>query len=84
MAGEADAFLSRGKFTKLAGSGPYDFQFHEEPKRGLIVAVAGAHPRFKVDSIGSVPAALLAHETLTRFRPARFINAGTAGGFASR
>ncbi len=48
------------------------------------MAVAGRHPRFGVDSIGSVPAAVLAHEVLTRFKPSRLINAGTAGGFAAR
>ncbi len=82
MAGEADAFISRGTFTRLPSKAPYDFHFYQDGE--LIVAVAGAHPRFKVDSIGSVAAALLTHELIVRFAPKRLINAGTAGGFASR
>lgn len=82
MAGEAEAFVSRGAFTRLPTNAPYDFQYFQD--RDLIVAVAGAHPRFKVDSIGSVAAAVLTHELLERFTPTRLINAGTAGGFAAR
>ncbi len=82
MAGEAAPFLAGGDFRRLERDPVYGFEFHEAP--GLVVAVAGTHPRFNVDSIGTVPAALLAHTVLTRFKVTRLINAGTAGGFESR
>jgi len=82
MAAEAEAFTSRRAFTRLPTKSPYDFQYFQDGD--LIVAVAGAHPRFKVDSIGSVAAALLTHELVERFSLSRLINAGTGGGFAAR
>jgi 5'-methylthioadenosine nucleosidase len=83
MAGEAAPFLSSGAaFTRLPADGTFGFQYH---RRGdVVVAFPGAHPRFGVDAIGSVPAALLTHAVISRFSPARLINAGTAGGFQSR
>lgn len=83
MAGEAAPFLASGApFTKLPADGTFGFQYH---RRGdVVVAYPGAHPRFGVDAIGSVPAALLANAVISRFSPARLINAGTAGGFQSR
>lgn len=82
MAGEAAPFLARGAFTRVDGDPIYGFEFHESS--GVVVAVAGAHPRFKVDSIGTVPAVLLADRLISRFKISRLINAGTAGGFQSR
>lgn len=82
MAGEAAPFLKRGGFTPLDADPVYGFQFHRAGE--VVVAIAGAHPRFGVDSIGTIPASLLAHTALTRFRPRRLINAGTAGGFESK
>lgn len=82
MAGEAAPFLARGDFRRLESDAVYGFEFHEAA--GVVVGVAGAHPRFKVDSIGTVPAVLLAHTLVTRFKATRIINAGTAGGFESR
>jgi 5'-methylthioadenosine nucleosidase len=87
MAGEAAPFLARGSFQPLPPDAVYGFQFHEgrgPHGQALIVAVAGAHPRFNVDSIGTIPAALLAHAVISRFQPTRVINAGTAGGFEAR
>ena len=86
MAGEAAPFLARGAFHPLPPDGRYGFQFHEGHVGGhrLVVAVAGAHRRFNVDSIGTIPASLLTHTVLERFKPTRLINAGTAGGFESR
>ncbi|MBL8916922.1 MAG: hypothetical protein JNM17_39830 [Archangium sp.] len=84
MAGEATPFLESGggAFTRLPADGTFGFQYH---RRGdLIVAFPGAHPRFGVDAIGSVTAALLTNAVINRFSPGRMINAGTAGGFASR
>jgi 5'-methylthioadenosine/S-adenosylhomocysteine nucleosidase len=87
MALEAAPFLERGTFGPPTHDATYGFHFHEgKTKQGvsLVVAVAGAHPRFGVDSIGTIPASLLTHSLLERFKPSRLINAGTAGGFESR
>jgi 5'-methylthioadenosine nucleosidase len=81
MQGEAQPFLDRGNFTELAPDPVFGFRFFEAP--GLVVASAGTHRRFGVDAIGTIPAALLAHTLISRFRPERLINAGTAGGFAA-
>jgi 5'-methylthioadenosine nucleosidase len=84
MAGEAAPFLASGGggFTRLPADGTFGFQYH---RRGaVVVAFPGAHPRFGVDAIGSVPAALLTHAVISRFSPRRVINAGTAGGFEAR
>jgi len=84
MAGEAAPFLARRRFTALTADPAFGFQFHQAADAPLVVAIAGAHPRFNVDSIGTIPAALLANTALERFGPTRLINAGTAGGFESR
>ncbi|MFT3712548.1 MAG: hypothetical protein QM817_33285 [Archangium sp.] len=83
MAGEAQPFLSSGApFTKLPADGTFGFQYF---RRGdVVVAFPGPHPRFGVDAIGSVPAALLTNAVISRFSPSRMINAGTAGGFQKR
>jgi len=45
---------------------------------------AGKCPRFGVDSVGTVPAALAAYAALSAFKPDLLLNAGTAGGFRAR
>jgi hypothetical protein len=87
MEGEAKPFLARGVFAAPTVDPLYGFQFHEGRMRGgqaLTVAIAGAHPRFGVDSIGTIAASLLTHALLSRGKPSRIINAGTAGGFEAR
>ncbi len=84
MEGEARAFLVGGAFKPIASRAPFDFQLFADPSRELIVGYPGAHPRFKVDAIGTVAAALLTHQLLEQFKPRKLINAGTAGGFAAR
>lgn len=79
MRGEAQPLLDRGGFVEVPVESPYGFRFYEG--EGVVLAVAGTHPRFKVDSIGSVPASLLTDLIIRRFKPSRVINAGTAGGF---
>jgi 5'-methylthioadenosine nucleosidase len=82
MQGEARPFLARRRLLELSPDPSFGFRFYQEGP--LVVAVAGLHPRFGVDAIGTVPAALLTHATLTRFAPSRVISAGTAGGFEAR
>lgn len=44
----------------------------------------GKCPRFGVDCVGTVPAALAAYAALSALRPDLLLNAGTAGGFRAR
>lgn len=82
MAGEAAPYLDAGGFTEVSPDAVYGFRFYE--RADVVVGVAGTHPRFGVDAVGTVPASLLTHALLTRFKPSRLINAGTAGGFEAR
>ena len=90
MAGEAAPFLARGQFFRLLperSEAAYGFELHEGRAEGghsVVVAVAGRDPRFGVDSIGTLPAALLTHHIIDRFVPGVIVNAGTAGGFERR
>lgn len=81
MLGEARPFLARG-FREVKDDSAYGFHFYE--RDDVVVGVAGVHVRFGVDRIGSVPAALLTDALLRRYRPAKLINAGTAGGFQAK
>jgi 5'-methylthioadenosine/S-adenosylhomocysteine nucleosidase len=82
MAAEAAPFVARRGLVLAQTDARYGFQFYEG--EGLVVAVAGTHPRFQVDSIGTISAALLTSAMLERYRPTRLVNAGTAGGFEAR
>jgi 5'-methylthioadenosine/S-adenosylhomocysteine nucleosidase len=82
MAAEAAPFLARRGLRHAHTDPRYGFQFHEGD--GLVAAIAGTHPRYQVDSIGTISAALLTSSLLERYRPARLVNAGTAGGFEAR
>lgn len=82
MSGEAEPFLARHEFTALPPDPVFGFRFHRCDT--LLVAVAGQHPRFGVDAIGSLPAALLTRTIIERFAPQRIVNAGTAGGFEAK
>ena len=87
---EAAPVLARGAFSRLpvtVGERDYGFELYEGLSEGLhpvVVAVAGRDPRFGVDSIGTLPAALLTHLVVDRFSPRLVVNAGTAGGFEAR
>src|SRR5262249_18387468 len=48
----------------------------------LVLVTHGHDPRFKVDAIGTQPAALTAFAAMAPFSPRRVVTAGTAGGFA--
>lgn len=47
----------------------------------IYVIVNGKDPQYKVDSVGTVPAALSTFAILQTLKPDLLINAGTAGGF---
>ncbi len=82
MAAEATPFLERRGLAHAHTDPRYGFEFHEGD--GLVVAIAGTHPRYRVDSIGTISAVLLTSTLLERYRPALVVNAGTAGGFQAR
>ncbi len=50
----------------------------------LVIGIAGVDPKHDVDSIGSVPAAVLAQLAIANLGPKLIINAGTCGGFQSK
>ena len=50
----------------------------------VVVVCPGVDERFGIDQIGTQPAAVLAELAIRELRPIVLVNAGTAGGFASR
>lgn len=82
MSGEAEPYLARRAFTELDTDPVFGFRFYRRDAE--VVAVAGAHPRFGVDNIGSVAAAMLSRSLFERYAPERVISAGTAGGFEGK
>jgi 5'-methylthioadenosine nucleosidase len=50
----------------------------------VLLANLGIDERFKVNSVGTIPAALTTFELLSKFDVDLVINPGTAGGFSSR
>lgn len=59
---------------------------YEGEVEGAVVVVVrpGVDERFKVDQIGTQPAAVLAELAIREFKPIVLVNAGTAGGFSSK
>lgn len=62
------------------------FEFFEASLENLdvLIGLAGVDPTHKYDSIGSVPAAVLAQLAITNFTPDLILNTGTCGGFQSK
>ncbi|MBC7385120.1 MAG: hypothetical protein H7301_03030 [Cryobacterium sp.] len=61
------------------------FEFYQANHRGLEITfgLPGNDPVHSFDSIGSVPAGLLAYLGITHLQPDLVLNAGTCGGFHS-
>jgi nucleoside phosphorylase len=66
-----------------AESFPFRFYTAALGNLELVVAVAGLDPTHGVDSIGSVPAAVLAGFAIRELKPDLVLNPGTCGGFIS-
>ncbi len=84
---EADPILKEFKAMPIASPSPhYPFRFYSAKTNSfqLIFGIAGPDQRHGVDSIGTVPAAMLAEVLISHFRPVLMMNTGTAGGFESR
>ncbi len=78
---------AKGLIAALAAS-PIEKQpaigyFYECPKRDLILAVSGKDAEMKVDCIGTEPAAIIAHDLITRFKVTSILNVGTCGAHSS-
>lgn len=50
----------------------------------ILLITPGIDPRYQVDRVGPVPAALAVWEMIHKLKPNLLINAGTAGGFAEK
>lgn len=64
----------------------FQFQFYRgvvHERIEVMLIIPGLDPRFKMDSIGTEPAAVCAFAVVTEFQPDLLINAGTCGSFAS-
>jgi 5'-methylthioadenosine nucleosidase len=78
------------KENKTFGDGHFPCRYFQGSLRqadgheaAILLSLNGTDPRHDVDSIGTIPSALNAYITATRFRPDFLVSAGTAGGFAS-
>ena len=86
MKAEALAIANRLSLDSLSDELiPYHFQRYESSRSNVPVSLFtnGIHPKYKVEQVGTQPAAILADFVLRTFKPNILINAGTAGAFAS-
>jgi 5'-methylthioadenosine nucleosidase len=85
---EAKPALEQLRATKISPewTGKLPFEIFEAGLAGLqlVIGVAGVDPIHDFDSIGSVPAAVLAQLAVMNFKPDLVVNAGTCGGFQSK
>ncbi len=85
---EAEPFLAKINAVPIfpLWSKGLPFITYEGSYRNLnfMVGIAGVDPRHDVDSIGSVPAAVLAQLAIQNLTPDLLLNAGTCGGFQSK
>jgi len=87
MAEEARPLIEALSFQPLPGAfDPLPMQAYEARLKRLQVRLVlnGEDPRYGVQNVGTQPATLAAQAAIQAFRPDLLINAGTAGGFASR
>ena len=87
MEGEGKPFINALGLTKseaLAAPLPSTIYQGEYKGMDVTVAVNGKHPKFNIDSVGTVPAALTTFALLQKEKPDLLINAGTAGGFKAK
>lgn len=88
MRAEAAPALEKLRLAKSPTALELGFELYEgalaSSGRKLFVGLAGEDPRFGVDRIGTLPAALLAYLAIQATRPAVIVSAGTAGAFRAR
>jgi 5'-methylthioadenosine nucleosidase len=87
MAIEGDPLVSalNAQPMKYSWAEPFPFRFFSAARGDLdlIIGFAGADPVHGVDSIGTMPAAVLSAFAVRELRPALVLNPGTCGGFES-
>jgi 5'-methylthioadenosine nucleosidase len=84
---ECNPLVAALKATKTdfhwVGAFPFEFYTSQLKNLEILIGLAGMDPVHQVDSIGSVPASVLASFAIREFRPDLVLNAGTCGGFLS-
>jgi 5'-methylthioadenosine nucleosidase len=71
-------------FPEWVGKLPFEIFQTSHENLDIVVGIAGDDPRHDFDSIGSVPAAVLAQLAIANLKPSMVVNAGTCGGFQSK
>jgi 5'-methylthioadenosine nucleosidase len=84
MQAEADPLIENLRFCHrpdLVPPGlPFRFYTTVYGQQDLLLVTSGKDPRFQVDNVATVPAALMAYQAIERCAPSLLINCGTAGG----
>lgn len=83
MEAEAAPLVEALDATRLDPHAALPMQTYETAHDGLAVRIVvnGRDPRFDVDSIGTVPAALTTHAAIEAWQPDLVMSVGTAGGW---
>lgn len=86
MESEAKALLESLDFVSGIETSPYGFKsyFAEHKNYKIQLLVGEQDSKYKVQSVGTVPASIATEMLIKNFTPNVIINAGTAGGFKSR
>lgn len=86
MQSEAKTFLNNFNFVENKKKSPFSFKKYsfKNSYYDINMYVGDEDKKFKVQSVGTIPAAIAVDEMLRTFIPDLVINAGTAGGFKSR
>ena len=87
MKEESEKTIEHFEFKKIESINsplPYELYHQKIHDNEIYLCNAGIDPRFKVNAVGTVPAALTVYEIATKLEIEIVINPGTAGGFKSR
>ncbi len=79
-----DTLRAKRIFPKWIGKLPFEIFQASHEGLDILIGIAGDDPHHDCDSIGSVPAAVLAQLAISHLNPALILNAGTCGGFQSK
>lgn len=86
MEEEAKKTVEHFGFNSIKSESKLPYNLFEKTIQGqtVILSSLGIDPRFKVNSVGTIPAALTAYDLLDKNAFDLVINPGTAGGFKKR
>jgi 5'-methylthioadenosine nucleosidase len=79
-----DALHLKRIFPEWVGKLPFEIYQGSFETLDILIGIAGDDPHHDCDSIGSVPAAVLAQLAIAHLKPSLIVNAGTCGGFQSK